>query len=170
MGSFAMVTILFAGCEYFNEPITPADQKSPFPYKPMPLPELSEEYRNFKVDNITLQITEHDYVYGCQEYLYHRIYNVDESGDYAKTVHTLGSGGNPEVFKNEISITIPYDIYEFTFETVSASLVIYRYDLYRGYNFNFDDFEPLPASVDNKENHTVTVKTNTLRGRYIIGR
>ena len=47
-----MITILFAGCEYFNEPITPSDQKSPFPFKPMPLPELSEEYRNFKVDNI----------------------------------------------------------------------------------------------------------------------
>jgi len=161
-----VITLLIAGCGYYD-PIRPDDLRSPFP--PMPSPQL-EGYKTYVLDDVKLVVSNHDYTYGCDSYLFHRVYEIDETGDFGKEMHLLGSGGDPEEFKDEISITIPYDIYDYNFEVVYNNLVIYRYDLYRNYVLDLDDFEQLPACVDDKKNHTVTVKTNRLRGRYIVGR
>ena len=136
---------------------------------PPPATRLTD-YHDYKLDDVILQMSERDYQNGCDSYLYHRVYAIDELAEFGNTAHILGSGGNPEVFEDELYITIPYDVYEFSVETYYANLSIYRYDLlYRNYTFDINDFEKMPGCVDDKENHTITVKTNKLRGRYIIG-
>ncbi|MFC2125915.1 hypothetical protein ACFLU5_14015 [Bacteroidota bacterium] len=165
---FILMAILYSSCGYYD-PIRPDDLKSPFPT--MPLPKYTG-YQTFTLDGIKLEISENDYIYGCGSYLYHIGSRIDDTDDFTNKVHILGSGGDPEMFQDELRITIPYNINSFQFETEYSNLIIYRYDLLwrPSYKVTLDDYEPLTGCYNDKENHTVSVQTNTLRGRYIVGR
>jgi len=116
-------------------------------------------------------MTEGDYQNGCGGFIYYEEQINDRSEDYSYKIHFLASNGNPEVFKDEFFINIKYDLDEFEFEAVYTDLVIYRYELYDGpHRSNPGAFEILPGSTDDKENQVVKVKTNTLRGSYLLGR
>ncbi len=164
-----LLCTLIMHCEYFSDPIKKDDLHSPWPILPDSL-SISSDFLTYQVDDITLVMTETDYVNACSRDPYHWYDLVPPSDDFAGIMHMLGPGGNPEDFKDEIYITIPYDINEFSFETANTDLVIYRYDLFPNYMLNLDDFEMLPSCKDDKDNHTVRVITNYLRGRYIVGR
>ena len=170
---FITITILLgltiSGCDYYDA-IEPENLRSPF--ESMDISRITADYRKFDVDGVILEMTENDYINGCGRFLFHIEDRIEQTDDLSHTIHILGSGGDPEEFTNEIRITIPYNIYSFRFETVYSNLVIYKSDLNWRSNHIFkpEDFEALTGCVHDKENHTVSVTANTLRGRYVIGR
>ena len=166
---FALSVIVMMGCDYF-EPIEPENLHSPWPIRSE---HVLPEYLTYEIDSIIIRITEHDLENACAGRIFHWSESIPSSHDFGQTIHLIAHGLNLSDFARDVYITIPYNIQDFSFETVYTDLFIYKYDLLdlsENSILNLDDFEMMPVCQDNKENHTVTVRTNSLQGRYIIVR